>query len=88
MVLQIDFEKIKKSRSEIMERLKEQGIGTQYHYIPLYRHPALKAFSNQESHCPEMELYYKRALSFPLYFDLEEEDVSHIVTTLKKLIRK
>jgi len=87
MVLLFDFEKMKKSRTEVMQALKAKGIGTQYHYIPLYRHPALqKQYGHFQELCPEMESYYKQALSIPFYADLEESDVKFVCRTLKELL--
>lgn len=81
LVVQIDFQAYKKSREEVMSRLKEKGIGTQVHYIPLYHHPILK---NQPiSKLPRMENYYEQTLSLPLFYDLQEEDVDRVCKELK-----
>lgn len=89
MVVQIDFEKLGLSRTSLMQKLLERGIGSQYHYIPLYRHPAVeKIVGDIALDCPEMELYYKQALSLPLYFDLEESDVDYICTELRAMTHK
>ena len=37
--VEIAFEKIGKSRTEVMQELMEQGIGTQVLYIPVYLRP-------------------------------------------------
>ncbi len=89
MCVQIDFEKYKKSRTQIMQALKEDGIGTQYHYIPLYRQPVVMSILGDESaRYPEMETYYKQALSLPLYIDLEEDDVAYIASCLAKRLKE
>jgi dTDP-4-amino-4,6-dideoxygalactose transaminase len=83
--VQIDFEKRKLTRTEAMKRLLEHGIGSQYHYIPLYRHPVVSSrIGDVHEQFPEMEAYYKQALSLPLYPALEETDVAFICKTLKK----
>jgi UDP-4-amino-4,6-dideoxy-N-acetyl-beta-L-altrosamine transaminase len=85
-VIQIDFSRLGTNRAEFMEKLKEKGIGTQYHYIPVYRHPFFQDRSGDLSpYFPEMEAYYAQALSLPLYYDLREEDVERIVQEVKKL---
>jgi UDP-4-amino-4,6-dideoxy-L-N-acetyl-beta-L-altrosamine transaminase len=89
MCLQIDFEACKTTRTELVQALRDMGIGTQYHYIPLYRHPLVaKVTGDLTEQYPEMEAYYKQALSFPFYYDLEESDVKYICDTLKKLLSK
>ena len=87
MCVQIDFEKYGKSHTKVMQALKEEGIGTQYHYIPLYRHPVVaKVCGDIHDRFPEMEGYYKQGLSLPLYADLEEGDVAYICRCLEKIL--
>lgn len=87
-VLQIDFDAYNISRKEVMELLKEKGIGTQVHYIPVYRHPFFtKAHPDISSYFPETEAYYSQALTLPLYNDLTEEEVIYIVKTLKEILQ-
>jgi len=74
-------------RVGVMQALKEEGIGTQVHFIPLYKHPAVKdklgvGFEALEG----MESFYSQALSLPLFYDLTEEDVERICSCLKKLL--
>jgi UDP-4-amino-4,6-dideoxy-N-acetyl-beta-L-altrosamine transaminase len=67
-VLQIDFEKVGKSRKQVMEELKEKGIGTQVHYIPVNSQPYyVKKYGYNKDDCPIAEQYYERALSIPLF---------------------
>ena len=86
-VVQIDFTKKTISKKNFMEELKTLNIGSQVHYIPLYRHPIF-AHSSVEiaSQCPKMEAYYSQALSLPLYFDLQEGDVVRIALLLQQML--
>lgn len=87
-VSQIDFEAAGKTRAEVMTRLKEEGIGTQVHYIPLYHHPYFKRLSGEISeYFPHTESYYKKALSLPLYYDLSLEEVDRVVTSLVRCMQ-
>lgn len=85
MVVQIDFAACNMTRVQLMEQLKAEGIGTQVHYIPLYRHPVL-AGADISGYFPEMEAYYAQALSLPLYYDMNVEDVDHIVSVLRSAL--
>ena len=83
-VAQIDFTACGTTRTAVMEALKKEGIGTQVHYIPLYRHPFFKKNKPDiSSYFPEMENYYAQALTLPLYYDMILDDVTRVVTTLK-----
>ncbi|WP_075883278.1 DegT/DnrJ/EryC1/StrS family aminotransferase [Candidatus Protochlamydia sp. W-9] len=94
-VIQIDFEAYQTTRESVMEKLKQQGIGTQVHYIPLYRHPIFKSRNqvfksrNQDwqSLFPNMEAYYKQTLTLPLYPELTTKDVDRICETLKSILK-
>jgi len=72
-------------RTALMQALQEAHIGTQYHYIPLYRHPAVSKLTGDLTEAyPQMERYFQTALSLPLYYDLTEEQVDYVAETLKK----
>lgn len=86
-VVLIDFAKLKKDRAQVMTALKAKGIGTQVHYIPVYRFPVFaNTMGDISEYFPQSELYYSQALSLPLYYDLEEEDVERVVAGLKEVL--
>lgn len=84
-VIQVNFERIGRSRAEVMQILKERNIGTQVHYIPLYYHPALSDLS-QSKLLPATEKYYNSCLTLPLYPSLSEETVVKICTHLVSVL--
>ncbi len=87
-VVQIDFQAYKTSRTAVMEALKQRGIGTQVHYIPLYRHPVFaNPAGDLSEYFPETEAYYSQALSLPLYADLTYDEVRSIVKALKAALQ-
>jgi UDP-4-amino-4,6-dideoxy-L-N-acetyl-beta-L-altrosamine transaminase len=87
-VAQIDFAAYKTTRENVMRALKERGVGSQVHYIPLYRHPVLKEVNLDYKECfPQTEKYYSQTLSLPLYFDLTEKDVEKVCSELKKILK-
>lgn len=87
-VVQIDFNAYRTTRTAVMEALHHMGIGTQVHYIPLYRHPFFtKSAGDISDYFPEMEAYYSQALSLPLYYDLSEQDVERVIDRLKSTLK-
>ncbi len=85
-VVQIDFEKLGKTRKHCVEALKTGSIGSQLHYIPLYRHPALsRQMGDLTEYFPQMERYFTEALSIPLYYDLTFEAQDRVITAIKHL---
>lgn len=87
-VVQIDFDAYNTTRGQVIKQLKDRNIGTQVHYIPVYKHPF---FSNTHGdispYFPEMEAYYAQALTLPLYYDLTQEDIERVVYTLKEVLQ-
>lgn len=88
-VVQIDFKAYKKTRQEVMLKLRDKGVGTQVLYIPIYKHPFFRQLHQEDlsPYFPETELYYERALALPLYYDLTPEDVNYVCETLKQILR-
>jgi UDP-4-amino-4,6-dideoxy-N-acetyl-beta-L-altrosamine transaminase len=86
-VLQIDFEKIGKSRSWVMNELNTKGIGTQVHYIPVNSQPYyVKKFGAYNAiDYPETESYYQKCLSIPLYPRMTDEDVEYVINSIKMI---
>ena len=86
-VLQIDFQALNTTRTEVMQKLAEKNIGSQVHYIPVYRHPYFaKQMGDLSDFFPETETYYAQALTLPLYHDLTEHDVAYITKTLTSIL--
>jgi UDP-4-amino-4,6-dideoxy-N-acetyl-beta-L-altrosamine transaminase len=79
----IDFDQIGKSRGSVMGALRALGIGTQVHYIPVHRQPYYRALS-PDLDLPGAEAYYARALSLPLFFEMNTNDVDRVVEALAK----
>ncbi|OPX88191.1 MAG: UDP-4-amino-4-deoxy-L-arabinose--oxoglutarate aminotransferase [Pelotomaculum sp. PtaB.Bin104] len=66
-------------RRELAERLVARGIGTQVHYLPVYRHPYYREMGYQTNLCPNTEDYYRRALTIPLYPAITDNDVERVI---------
>jgi UDP-4-amino-4,6-dideoxy-N-acetyl-beta-L-altrosamine transaminase len=82
-VLQIDFAKIGKTRTQVMNELKERGIGTQVHYIPVHLQPYYRRkYGYDADKCPVAEAYYKRCLSLPLYPLMIDTDVKRVIKSV------
>ena len=76
-----DFPAIGLSRQDLMRKLAYHGVGSQVHYIPLYRHPYYAAEYDSEEFFGA-EAYYKSTLSLPIYIGLTDDDVEKIGTIL------
>ena len=80
-----NFECIGKPRKQVMTELAELGVGTQVHYIPLYRQPYYRQdFST--GRFDGSETYYKSTLSLPMYYGLTDEDIETISAIVRSVI--
>lgn len=86
-VVKIDFNAYGTTREIVMSRLREMGIGTQVHYIPLYKHPFFREkHPDISSYFPKTEAFYSQALTLPLYSNLTEEEVRYVAASLKEVL--
>jgi perosamine synthetase len=84
--VQIDFDKIGKTRTEVMMELREQGIGTQVLYIPVHLQPWYRqTYGYVQGKCPVAETYYTRALSLPIYPNMSDVDVETVINAVNEL---
>jgi len=84
--VEIDFSVIGRSRTEVMQALKAQGIGSQVLYIPVHLQPWYrKTYGYAPGKCPVAEAFYARCLSLPLYPALGDADIQRVVKAVRSL---
>jgi len=83
-VVKIDFKGLRKSRAQVMNALRDQDIGTQVHYMPLYRHPYYQKLYGTKT-LPGAEAYFESCLSIPLYIGLTDQQQETVENALKGL---
>lgn len=85
--VQIDFSALGKSRTQVMQELRNKGIGTQVHYIPVHTQPFYKnTFGYKDGDYPVAEKYYEQELSLPLYPGMSDEDVENVIKAVKEIV--
>ncbi|MBZ5501197.1 MAG: DegT/DnrJ/EryC1/StrS aminotransferase family protein [Acidobacteriia bacterium] len=76
-------------RDQVMEELKERGIGSSVHFIPLHLHPL---YQKQLGYCtgqfPNAEDRFERALSLPIYPDMTPDELGRVVEALRDIARR
>ena len=73
-------------RKEIFETLREQGIGVNVHYIPVYKHPYYQENGYGSVHCENAEHLYENMLSLPLYPLLTDEQQDIVIQAVKLIL--
>lgn len=82
-VIRLRLNVIAPSHAEVFASLREQGIGVNLHYIPLYRQPYFKDKGFCEGDCPEAERYYGEAISLPIFPTMTSVEQKTVVDALK-----
>jgi UDP-4-amino-4,6-dideoxy-N-acetyl-beta-L-altrosamine transaminase len=84
-VVLIDFAAAGQSRAQVMTQLRDAGIGTQVHYIPVHRQPYYRR-RDPDLSLPGADAYYARCLSLPLFPALEDGAVDHVAGALREIL--
>ena len=85
-VLRINFKLLNFTRSQFMQNLKEFGIGSQVHYIPVPMHPYYSMLGYNLSDYKNAIEYYTQALSIPLFFSLENNQQLQVIEVIEDLL--
>lgn len=87
--LRIRPERLTISRAELIERLKDAGIGTSVHFIPLHLHPYYRdRYGYKRGDFPVSEDLYDREISLPIYPKMTESDVQRVIDAVLDLVKK
>lgn len=82
-----DFKALGITRTALMNRLKALGVGSQVHYIPVYRLPYYAArYTIDPLSYPCAEHYYEECLSLPMHPGLRDEDVEYVIQSVTRCI--
>jgi len=87
-VVSVDFDKIGISRHQFMQKLADQGVGSQVHYIPVVSQPYYEDMGYQIEQHPLTSKYYQNTLSIPLYYGLSGTEQKLVVSSIKALCVK
>ena len=83
--LRIDKKVVGCDRSQFFTALSAENIQPQVHYIPVYHHPYYHMMGYDTGLCPVAERIYEEILTIPLYPAMSEQDVTDVITAVKKI---
>jgi len=86
--IKLNLEALKISRDEFIERLRERGIHTSVHFIPLYKFKFYKRYRRDNENFPNSEWIFKRVLSLPIYPSMTEEEIDYVIDNVIDLVKK
>ena len=86
-IIKINFKNLKIDKFKLINILKEKNINFNCHYIPLSKFSIIK----KNTKTPKLinsEIYFKEAISIPMYPDLNYKKQIYFIKTLKDIINK
>ncbi len=87
-ILRMRLEMLRFDRAAIIERLKERGIGTSVHFIPLHLHPYWReTYRLRPEDFPVATREYERVVSLPIYSAMSDDDVNAVIEEVRAVMR-
>jgi dTDP-4-amino-4,6-dideoxygalactose transaminase len=73
-------------RDDVMDFLRNKGIGVNLHYLPIYLQPYYYDRIGRNDKCLNAEEFSKRIITLPLYTSLSKSEIDIVVAGLKEAV--
>ena len=88
-VIKLNLDLLTINRDEFINELKDNGIGTSVHFIPLHIHPYYKkTYGYKPQDFPVAYEVYKRIISIPIYPKMTDDEVGRVIEGVKEVVKK
>ena len=82
-MIRLHLSEIKPTRRQVFERLREQGIGVNVHYIPVHLQPDYQKLGFVAGMFPEAERYYEECITLPMFPAMTDDDVMRVKSAIE-----
>ena len=82
-VIRVLPEQAQVGHKQVFDSLRQQGIGVNLHYIPVYAQPYFQKLRPAYDAFPEADRYYAQAISLPMYSSLTDDQQDRVVEALQ-----
>jgi dTDP-4-amino-4,6-dideoxygalactose transaminase len=86
-ILRLNLDRLTIDRHEFICQLRERGIGTSVHFIPIPMHPFFAQLPLAGYACPRALELYSRIVSLPLYPAMTEEEVQYVAQSVRDILQ-
>ena len=88
-ILEVNPAALSVGRNEVVERLREKGVSTSVHFIPLNLHPVYqRTFGYAAGQFPIAEAVFSRACSLPIFPAMTDAEVDHVIDAVRATLRE
>ena len=85
--IRLHLDRLRISRGVFISELKERGIGTSVHFIPLHLHPYYRDnFGYRPPDLPIAAREFERIISLPLYPRMSDSDVGRVIEAVVEIV--
>jgi dTDP-4-amino-4,6-dideoxygalactose transaminase len=86
-ILRLRLERLRIDRDAVIDGLRDLGIGTSVHFIPLHMHPYYRrTWGYEPDDLPVAAREYPRAISLPLWPGMGNASVHRVITALESVL--
>ncbi|HXF52331.1 MAG TPA: DegT/DnrJ/EryC1/StrS aminotransferase family protein [Dehalococcoidia bacterium] len=76
-------------RDAFLRAMREEGIGTSVHFIPLHYHPYYReTFGWKRGDYPQAEAAFEEIVSLPLYTRMSDADVERVAKAVRRIVER
>jgi UDP-4-amino-4,6-dideoxy-N-acetyl-beta-L-altrosamine transaminase len=85
-MIRLHLSELTKTRRQVFESLRAQGILVNVHYIPVHLQPDYTRLGFKPGMFPEAERYYEECLTLPMFPTMTDEDVNRVRMALESAL--
>lgn len=86
-VIRLKTERLTLDRNEFMSALKDRGIGTAVHWMPLHMHPYYRdTFGYRPADLPVAASIYPQIVSLPFYPEITDKQIDAVCEAIRDVI--
>ena len=86
-VIQLEVDKLSENREVVFRRLRNNNLGVNVHYIPVYYHPYYQSKGYKKGICINAENLYEKIITLPIYPKMSEKEVDIVIKKVCQSIR-
>jgi dTDP-4-amino-4,6-dideoxygalactose transaminase len=85
-ILRLHLGRMKLDRDAFVDGLRQRGVGTSVHFIPLNLHPFYqRTYGYRRGDCPFAEAEFERCLSIPIYPGMSDSEVEYVIDSVTEM---
>lgn len=84
----LNLQRLRIDRAEFIRELRQRGIGTSVHFIPIPLHQFFAQLPLAQHACPRALRLYPRIVSLPLYPAMTEDEVHYVAQSVRQVLER